>query len=317
MHWIKNQKGAVAVLVAAGMVAFLGMGALVVDIGNMRFTQSQLASVTESAVLAGAQELPRNSLSTSESVARQYAQTNGQAGDVVVDVHATGPSATNIYTIDITVSRQAPAFFSGIFGQGAATITEHAQAMVGPSGTVPGIVPFVLPDANYQANTKYTMKMYADTTKNQLDYMNVGIENISWDDYIKSLTTGYMKEFKIGQSMQYYAPSSGGQPSVDAFCTRIQKDTNTDHTKATAGELRVMLVPIVEKMLPRNTAEGTAMKIVRFAAIYLQYDNHQYGTNHYANIYFITDMNIGSGAVVPGAANGIWATELVQSNHVK
>jgi hypothetical protein len=129
-------------------------------------------------------------------------------------------------------------------------VSAAATAKVSIANSVPWIVPFVLPVTQSFDHTKtFTMRMYgaknryykesaADPADQQMDYMNVGIENTSFDKYIYYLKYGYQKRFSVGNDMQYLGPSSGGQASVDAFYDRTRRDSNRDITQAKLGDPR-------------------------------------------------------------------------------
>lgn len=60
MIWTrKNRHGAVLILVAAGMVLFCGVAAVVIDLGRVYIEQNRIQKVTEAAAIAGGQELGR------------------------------------------------------------------------------------------------------------------------------------------------------------------------------------------------------------------------------------------------------------------
>lgn len=133
----------------------------------------------------------------------------------------------------------------------------------------------------------------------QYDYMNVYIEKSSnHSDYIKWLENGYSKTFSLNQKMYYYAPSSGGKESVDAFAKRVAADKNSDYKKAKAGDPRVILIPIVENMLPRTTKDWTEMTIIGFTGFFIEkvYKN-SYGETFWFEGRFLEDLNIGTGEV--------------------
>lgn len=143
----------------------------------------------------------------------------------------------------------------------------------------------------------------------QFDYMNVYITSASgFDDYINWLKNGYHTTFSINDKMYYYAPSSGGEESIDAFASRLNSDPNTDYTKAKIGDARVMLIPVVDHMLPRNTAVKTKMTIIGFVGFFVEEVHKNYcGTSFWFQGRFLEDLNIGTGEVTydPNADFGL------------
>lgn len=157
---------------------------------------------------------------------------------------------------------------------------------------------------------------YTNNYPYQFDYMNVYIEASSnFDDYIYWLENGYSKTFSLNQKMYYYAPSSGGIPSVDAFAKRVSRDPNSDYTKAKIGDPRVILIPIVEGMLPRETRAWTEMTIIGFTGFYIDkvYKNSYYETFWFQG-RFLEDLNIGTGEVTydPDADFGLRVVKITK-----
>jgi len=139
--------------------------------------------------------------------------------------------------------------------------------------------------------------------------MNVYITAASsYNDYINWLKTGYHTTFSINDKMYYYAPSSGGEESIDAFASRLSSDPNTDYTQAKIGDARVMLIPVVNSVLPRNTAVKTQMSIVGFVGFFVEeVHKNNCGTSFWFQGRFLKDLNIGTGEVTydPNADFGL------------
>ena len=306
MNILREQKGVAAVMAALALPLMLGFVALVVDVGNLYFNRTQLSAASDAAVFAASQELPQNR-AQADAVARDYAGRNGKIADVV-----TVTISPNNRTISVNVNRTVPLFFAPIlkifdenFTQNSSTVSAQSTAQIGIAASVPWIVPFVLPRTQaFDYTHQFTMRMY-DAKKPygtyEFDYMNVGIENADFNDYIQYLKFGYQETFKIDNNVQYLGPSSGGKESVEAFFDRTQRDPNTNYANARIGDPRVMLIPIVDKMLSRTTKDGTNMKIIGFVGFFLDevhkgtLNNGIYGTTFYAKGRFLKDLNVGSG----------------------
>ncbi|NPV89460.1 MAG: hypothetical protein HPY50_01635 [Firmicutes bacterium] len=319
---LMGESGQSMVLCAMVLVVLLGFSALAIDVGNMAVNKSSLQNAADAAALAGAQELP-NDPDEAEDVARSYAAANGLDGD---RVFVTIPS--NKMSIQVDIERDVPTLFAGVLGVESNTLGAHAAASIGIAASVPWIVPFVIPKpTSFDFDHVYVMRMYGDGPypsgysypddyrakyslypksnpyPYQFDYMNVKIKagsnpSAEFQEYLKYLEHGYHETFKINDHMLYYAPSSGGIPSVDTFAKRIAADPNTDYTKAKVGDPRVMLIPVVEKMLSRNTKENTQIKIIGFVGFYLEsvHKNSYYETFWFEG-RFLENLNVGAGEV--------------------
>ena len=291
---LRSQKGAVLLLAAVALPALLGFGALAIDMGMLYKAKGELSAAADAAALAGAQELPKKP-DQAESMAFNYASRNGKPADQV-----TVTIAADNRSIEVDIKRVVPLYLAHIFAKSSSLVAEKSKAKVSVAASVPWIVPFVIPKTqDFDHVNTFTMRI-PDANKPygqyEFDYMNVGIENTDFATYIKYLKEGYQKTFKVGEYVKYLGPSSGGKESVDAFFDRTVRDANTDYTKAEGGQPRVMLIPVVEAMLPRNTVSGTPMKIIGFVGFFLEkVYKGSYGKTYYAKGKFIKDLNVGSG----------------------
>ncbi|MEN6390757.1 MAG: pilus assembly protein TadG-related protein [Syntrophomonas sp.] len=335
----KNESGQSTVLVALASVVLIGFLALAIDVGLLAYQKGVLQNAADAACLAGAQELPDDRVKA-DTVARTYASTNGNADDTV---SVTIPADKR--SINVHIERNVPLFFAKVLGISKSDLSADATACIGVAASVPWIVPFVIAKpASFNYDTVYVMRMYGggpypngysypsdykakypaypltNPYPYQFDYMNVKITPSSnpsreFQNYLTYLEKGYHETFTLNQKMLYYAPSSGGIPSVDTFQKRITADHNTDYTKARIGDPRVMLIPIVDKLLPRNTSENTKVTIIGFVGFYLQavHKNSYYETFWFEG-RFLKDLNIGSGEVTydPNADFGLRVVNLTE-----
>ena len=74
----QGERGQALVLFAAGLVAFLGLVGMSVDVGRVMFTRTDLQKIADSGALAGAQDLPLSVVAATTS-ANTYASSNGEA----------------------------------------------------------------------------------------------------------------------------------------------------------------------------------------------------------------------------------------------
>ena len=289
-----SQRGAVLLLAAVVLPAMLGFGALAIDIGMLYKSKTELSAAADAAALAGAQELPKKP-GQAETIAQEYASRNGKPGDQV-----TVTVAADNRSLEVDIKRVVPLYLANIFAKNSSLVAEKSKAQVSVAASVPWIVPFVIPKTQvFDHVHTFTMRIPHPNKpygQYEFDYMNVGIENTDFATYIKYLKHGYQKTFKVGESVKYLGPSSGGRESVDAFFDRTLRDANSDYTKAEGGQPRVMLIPVVEAMLPRTTPSGTPMKIIGYVGFFLEtVYKGSYGKTYYAKGKFLKDLNVGSG----------------------
>jgi len=137
----RAEHGQVFAFTVFALVALLGITALVLDVGSWLHTQRRLQATADAAALAGAQALPTNPSGASQ-MAVQYGTTNG-GGVSASDVTITSTN-TNDDTITVEAKKQAPAFFSKIFGINLVDINESATALVGTPAQAEYVAPMVV-----------------------------------------------------------------------------------------------------------------------------------------------------------------------------
>ena len=322
IRFMKQENGQSMVIFAIALVAILGCCALCIDVGVMALTKSDLQISADAAALAGAQVLPDDP-DNAEALAIAYASKNGDPADEV-----TVTVSEDARSITVDIHRTSATQFARVFEVDRTRMHAKATARIGIAASVPWIVPFVIPkpaifdydhvyvmrmygagpySSSYQYPANYRTK-YSTWPKNNpypwhFDYMNVKIKpgsnpSVEYQDYLSYLRNGYQETFKVGQEMLYYAPSSGGKESVNTFASRITADSNSDYRKAKVGDARVMLIPVVQNLLPRNTRENTKVEIIGFVGFFLQnvYKN-SYGETFWFEGRFLKDLNIGTGEV--------------------
>jgi len=327
---IYKKEGQSLIMTAVLMVALLGCTALAVDMGSLFLSKANLQNAADSAALAGASELPDDP-NKAIAVAQNYLTKNNVPED-----HASITIGEANKSITVVINAAQSMFFAKALGINSSDITVDATASIGVAASVPWIVPFVIPKPPaFNYNEVYVMRMYGagdyidypstgypnkynypDDYRNhpvyknyplsnrypyQFDYMNVYIKkDTNFNNYINWLKNGYHETFSINDNMYYYAPSSGGKESVDAFADRLTRDPNTDYKKAKVGDARVMLIPVVESMLSRNTSQrgDVPIKIIGFVGFFIEkVHKNSYESSFWFEGRFLEDLNVGSGEV--------------------
>ncbi len=123
-----DNRGQTTVLTLVFMVVLLGMAALVLDLGSWYRSDRALQQTADAAALAGAQALP-DSTGGATGLAIEYADKNG-GGLGGSGIAFSGEFMAND-TIKVNMTRQAPGFFSKMFGLKSVTVGAHASARVG------------------------------------------------------------------------------------------------------------------------------------------------------------------------------------------
>ena len=114
-----EEDGATAVIVAISLVVLFGMGALVIDVGNLYWERRQLQNGADAAALAAAQDLAAgDSAATAEDTARTYTSANNTRDAYVEDIYQPTTTSVTVETItgDADESGTIASFLASILG---------------------------------------------------------------------------------------------------------------------------------------------------------------------------------------------------------
>jgi hypothetical protein len=98
MRRMRDENGAVAVIVAILLFLLFGVGALAVDVGNLYWERRQLQTAADAAAFSAAQELvDGGSEAAAFSIARGFADANNSRGAFIrPDEFVTGPNSVTV-----------------------------------------------------------------------------------------------------------------------------------------------------------------------------------------------------------------------------
>lgn len=150
----RNERGAVAVIVAFSMIVLLGVSALAIDLGYNYLQQRRLQAAVDYAVLAAAQDLPNATTATSD--AQSYLNANwlhnGNSTDPSESLSTCpfnpsnpqvqcGSSSVTCPTntpcqIHVSATASVPSLFGRIFGIGSTSVSAQGSACGGCSTAV-------------------------------------------------------------------------------------------------------------------------------------------------------------------------------------
>ncbi|NNK48105.1 MAG: VWA domain-containing protein [Gemmatimonadetes bacterium] len=130
---LRNETGAVLVIIAGGMVILLGMAGLVLDSGRAFVARSELSRAVDAGVLAGAR-----ALRSGESSARNQALAVSRANGVLPDDPRTkvdvvfGINADGDNTVTVTATRPMRTSLMRLLGRNWVDVGSTATAVVPP-----------------------------------------------------------------------------------------------------------------------------------------------------------------------------------------
>jgi hypothetical protein len=137
MWWLDDEHGSehggVAVTVAIMLVVLLGVGALVLDVGNLYWERRQLQNSADAAVLAAAQDIAAGEEAAAEQTARTYATFNNTRG-ANVESFEYDPVASTVTVMTRTGDEDGPGFLgawlAGVLGHDEYFARAEATALI-------------------------------------------------------------------------------------------------------------------------------------------------------------------------------------------
>jgi Flp pilus assembly protein TadG len=154
---LRDESGQALLLVAVAMAVILGFAGLVVDVGQLHYTQSRLQAAADAAAVSGALEIAycggTSNCSEMQTAAQKALVENGFAGSTLVTQCATGagsgltltinngpcaagsaandPNYGNTSYVEALVSEPQPTYFIRVLGITSTMLSARAEATVG------------------------------------------------------------------------------------------------------------------------------------------------------------------------------------------
>jgi hypothetical protein len=118
MQRLTDEDGATAVLVAVTLAVLLGMGALVLDVGNLYWERRSLQNGADAAALAAAQDFASGNDASAKATADEYADANNRRGAFVEEFVQPTPNSIRVTarTGDIAAPDQLNSLLAGVLG---------------------------------------------------------------------------------------------------------------------------------------------------------------------------------------------------------
>lgn len=217
-----NEDGQALVLVALLMVVLMGFAALVIDVGMMHLTKSQMQNAADAAALAGAQDLP--TAGTATSVAKDIAEKNGAEK---AKTTVTTPYKGDSNKIEVVCTKNVQYSFARVLGFTDADVSARAVAEKNPSWAGEGL-PFINLDFDY-------------STTDPIAWTKVGpgIKGTIMDFYTKGtgLNVYFEVDYKNGITMKN--GFANGEKGLDG--SKLKDGLNIVLTKADVNVKKVYL----------------------------------------------------------------------------
>ncbi|MGI5927751.1 MAG: pilus assembly protein TadG-related protein [Thermacetogeniaceae bacterium] len=221
----RDERGAVAVIVAVAMVFLLGLTALVTDVGNIVFAKRKMVTAADAAALAGAQELVNNP-TNAESRAIEYASKNG-ASPAKVSVSVSDDEKE----ISVLASQVVDYSFARALGFHSTLVTARAKAIIAPATALSGIVPFTVPmpasgsDFDYDEEVVLKVSHWNDGCIGQGNFGAIALGGVGGNLYEDNLKHGYDGTLSIGDIVPT-EPGNMSGPTISGVQYRIDNGQN-------------------------------------------------------------------------------------------
>lgn len=122
----RKERGSMSVLLVLILLGVVMLGALSMDLAHGAMVRDQLQTATDAGALAGAQELTRNALTSSDTSTAQAYATNITASNLADSIPVSNSKSTNVSvemvttwmprTITVTATRQVDCLFARLVG---------------------------------------------------------------------------------------------------------------------------------------------------------------------------------------------------------
>lgn len=287
---LRKQNGSVIVISMLVIAVLIGFSALVVDVGMLAYTKTQLQSAANQAALAGCIDLnsANPSVINAKTTASDYAKRPpAKSTDTVYKLEIL---TTPDRSVEVGISRTVNFFFAQVFGFSSQSVSASATAAVFPAGAMPpGAPPFVIeaPAIIWQGGPLgnsysqiFHMKLNPTAGLDEFTYVNVDFETNKRQSYLDTkysqyLATGYEKSVKYHDDVYFRSVAQGGKAAVEKFATRldgVDQDApeNIDALlNAKVGDPQLMLVPVVSK-LPTDPGAHAALQVQGFVGFWFE-----------------------------------------------
>lgn len=236
---IKDEKGLAIVLVSVGIMALIGMTALVTEFGRVALARQQLINAVDSAAMAGARELTMNpDPSYREVSARQaaldVAEANGApAGNVTVTIDGNKVSVDAGRTVELIIAKA--------FGVNTKTVSAHAAAVVNSIKSYTGLAPLCIREQPFEYGQLCTIKFGAPDAPGNFGALALGRRGSS--SYRENLINGYAQPVSIGDYIDTEPGNMNGP--TDGIDERLARCTDgCTYNNFKPGCPKVLVIPM-------------------------------------------------------------------------
>ncbi len=257
---VHDQRGSIAVISAIGMVAMMGMAALVLDVGSLYLERARITRAADAAALAGVQSL----VGTPRPV-EAYLETAVYGWNNGLDLTKTTINIDEDNRKVRVQSTKSVSFgLARLLGFDQGKVHGPSEAQVGSLTGVRGAIPLGIEKQNFVYNQSYILKQGGgDGSNGNYGCLALGL---GAKDYETNLKYGYDGWLRVDQ----WVPTEPGNmsgPTWTAMKHRIDRtDPSWNFENATPECPLLVVIPIIDSFVVNGRNE---VKVVGFAAMYV------------------------------------------------
>ncbi len=226
----KNENGAVVVIVALSIIALMMVTALTIDVGLLYEERRHLQTVADAAALAGVQELP-DDVDGAIDKAIEYALRCGviiNASDVEVSSTLAAPPLKDTIAVN-AINPTAELYFARVIGISETQVVASAKAIVGAPQEYVGVVPWGIPEEEYEPGVEYVLKYGSGPVGGGPggNFQPLGIDGTGGSEYRHDVIHGADTPLVVGDFVYTETGNMTG-PTEQGTKTRVYDYNNFD-----------------------------------------------------------------------------------------
>ncbi|MDO4582329.1 MAG: pilus assembly protein TadG-related protein [Bacillota bacterium] len=261
---VRDEQGAVVIILALVMTALLGVTAVGVDLGAAYVEAAEAQTAADTAVLAAGRLLPLDASSEANrqliiSEAEEYLQKNGFAELSAFEIKV-GVSNGAYSSIDVDIRTSTATGFAQVFGVDSIELDRGASAEVLAVGAATGVVPISVEAAALtqlleQGVTEHIVLKYGNKTDNVVNGAFGALEidgetGGGANQYAEYLAYGYDASLSVGDQLpvktgNMTGPTYSGINTRYYGCTHYVSSGGCTAERFIPGCPRLMTVPVV------------------------------------------------------------------------
>ena len=299
---LRAQDGSVVIIFALALIVFLGILAIVADLGLLFLEKNRLSNGVDAAALAGIQELPTER-ARAVAVASDYIARNLKEVDSVsVDVYDEDKE------IQVTCQKTVRFALAPLIGIASSKVRVSARARTDVVTAMKGVVPVSVVKQDFAFGEQYMLKYGPEPGQGSYRRGNFGalaLGGTGASNFAHNLAHGYDGVIRVGDWLST-EPGNMAGPTAQAVRQRIEDDPTSTYDNVAKGSKRLVIVPIIESLDVNGRKD---VQVVGFGAFFLE------STSRRGNDSFIVGRFIryaAQGEIGTGDDFGLKAAKLIQ-----